>query len=114
MAPRMARQPKSATFTVSGRVRYDEEADCYLSHCPELRIYSAGRTDRDARKALLSAVAGFVEVCAKRGILWRELSTRGVSVTLPAQPIEDDKRFWLQVPLCLVGASSASPQTATA
>ena len=96
---------------MSGWVRRDEGANCFLSHCPELGIYSAGRTGEDAKRALLSAVVGFIRICDNRRILYRELMSRGFAVVdnapaMHAEP-QETQSFPLNVPLCLVAGEHA-------
>ena len=67
-------------FSLTGIIRYDAAAECYLSHCPELDIFSAGTTREHAASAIQDAASLFFKHCAKDGILEKELSERGLAV----------------------------------
>lgn len=81
------------------QIRKDSETDCFAARCPELDIYSAGRTADDAKDALRDAVLGFMTICAERGILLQELRKRGLVVIQSFDELPDDQ---IEVPLSLI------------
>jgi len=119
------------TFRVTGLIRPDEQTGCFVSFCPALGLYSAGRTRPDARTALQGAVDLFVQICYSRGILVRELKARGFEMVQDSvegvatdtdfiQVSEHDAQhssayddeFHLDVPMELVASSVAAGQAA--
>ena len=67
-------------FSLTGIIRYDANAECYLSHCPELDIFSAGTTPEHAANAIQDAASLFFKHCAQDGILEEALAERGLAV----------------------------------
>lgn len=39
---------------------YDAEVNVYVGYCPALRLYSQGRTEEEAHKAIISAVKLYI------------------------------------------------------
>lgn len=117
---RMSKQLQ-VRFSVQGTIREDRQTKSFVSYCPALDLYSAGRTRLDAKKALISAVDTYVRVCFERGILGRLLKQKGFGPTasgeadhaiLDAEFIavaehasEYDDIFDLEIPLHLVAQS---------
>lgn len=50
-------------------MRFDDDAKCFVSYCPLLKLYSAGQTQTAAMLALESAIGMFIRICFKRKIL---------------------------------------------
>lgn len=118
----------NVSFQVGAVIREDKETACFVSYCPALDLYSAGRTRPEARKALLSAVDMYVRICYQRNILGKVLHAKGfmpdatqdslvphvegrtdyIAVTEEPTPDQYDDVFELQVPLHLI-AQSTSP-----
>jgi predicted RNase H-like HicB family nuclease len=67
-------------FSLQGAIREDKDTDSFVSYCPALDLYSAGRTRVEAKKALQSAVDMFVRICYERNILGRLLHEKGFQV----------------------------------
>lgn len=105
-------------FRLDGVIRKDDEANCFVSYCPGLNIYSAGRDRVTAKEALRCAVDLFIRLCYERQILWRVLKDRGfvkmvhpsrvpisstnfiaVSEPKPEAPTQYDDIFPLEIPL---------------
>ena len=68
-------------FSLQGTIREDRQTTSFVSYCPTLDIYSAGRTRVDAKKALSEAVVTYVRLCYERGILGRILKEKGFYAT---------------------------------
>lgn len=50
-------------------VDHDEALGIFVSHCPELDLYSQGETLQEALDALQETVAGWLCLCLRRGII---------------------------------------------
>jgi len=104
-----------------GAVRHDEQTNLYVSLCPALKLYSAGKNREEAVKALESTVLLFLTTCFERGKLNSVLQQRGFTKTLApdtARPTMEvareyiaileeskfDETFDMTVPLELVAA----------
>lgn len=74
----------NVSFSLSGMIREDKETSSFVAYCPELDLYSAGKTRPDAKKALSSAIEMYVRVCYERNILGRLLHEKGFSTAAPA------------------------------
>src|SRR5262245_10932265 len=85
MAP-YAPMPKEidVNFRLQGQIREDRQTRCFVSLCPALDLYSAGRTRIDAKKALSAAVLMYVRICYERGILGRIMKDMGFIPTQAA------------------------------
>jgi predicted RNase H-like HicB family nuclease len=55
-------------------VRYDADAEVYVSYCAALNIYSQGETEDEARAALNSAIMFFLKYCHDHGTLNKVLN----------------------------------------
>lgn len=119
----MARQLLNVRFNLMGQIREDKETDSFVSYCPALDIYSAGRTRPEAKAALQSAIDMFFHICYSRDILNRALRGRGFELIPDGQAVDGetitvteidaeavdgtfDDVFDVEVPLHLVAARS--------
>lgn len=75
-------------FSLQGAIREDKDTASFVSYCPALDLYSAGRTRPEAKRALQSAVDLFVRSCYSRGILGQVLQAKGFEATDPNVPDE--------------------------
>ena len=109
-----------------GAIREDEETSCFVSYCPALDIYSAGRTRPEAKKGLQRAADMFIRLCSDRGILERVLNQKGFKVAVRGTPAgarattgfitvsenefdsEYDDLFKVDVPLHLIAAAEGT------
>jgi predicted RNase H-like HicB family nuclease len=64
-------------YRLSAFFRKDDDTGAFVSCCPALEIFSQGKTEEDAKRALTSAVTLYIKHCHKRGIFERVLSQRG-------------------------------------
>lgn len=69
-------------FSLEGQIREDKETASFVSYCPALELYSAGRTRPEAKAALQSAVDMYIRLSYDRGILGRLLKEKGFGVAL--------------------------------
>ena len=69
-----------ATFALTGIIKYDSVAECFCSYCPQLDIYSAGNTRREAATAIQDAALLFIKHCSQDEILEEALLRRGLSM----------------------------------
>lgn len=98
-------------------LRRAEAEGVYVSFCPELQIFSQGRTADEAKNALHSAISMWVKTCYKRSVLDRALHEAGfekISLDPAAEPppgtivvLDDeqaryDEKFDIEVPLYLL------------
>ena len=111
------------TFSLDGYIREDKETNAFVSYCPALDLYSAGKTRIDAKNALKSAVTMFVKLGFERQILGKLLHERGfmaaddgpqrtdsesvsaenfIAVDVAGHNAEYDDTFPVEVPLHLV------------
>lgn len=115
-------------FSVQGAIREDRQTKSFVSYCPVLDLYSAGKTRPDAKRALTAAVETYVRVCYERGILGRILKEKGFTAAAAAPPVglqakapiqfievaeyasEYDDMFDVEVPLHLVAAAATQPE----
>jgi len=65
---------------VLASVRRDDDAGVFVSHVPVLQIYSQGRTEEDALRAIEGAVRLYVKAASERGLLARILERPGFHV----------------------------------
>src|SRR5690349_13898339 len=56
-------------LSVKTGVRYDSDAEVYVSSCPELGLVSQGTTEEEAERAIQSAINLFVITCYELDIL---------------------------------------------
>ena len=74
-------------FSLQGAIREDKDTNSFVSYCPALDLYSAGRTRVEAKKALQSAVDMYVRICYQRNILGRLLHEKGFQVAPSATSV---------------------------
>lgn len=119
----MAKKLFDVTFSLQAVIRPDEETGCFVSYCPALELYSAGKTRIDAKRAIQGAVDMYIRLCYDRGILGRLLHEKGFTTMEPARHVsvadetqsitiiesehrtEYDDVFSVQVPMHLVAAA---------
>lgn len=65
-------------FNLTFAFRKDEETGVYVGFCPVLKVYSQGRTEKEAEDAVLSAATFFIGTCYERDILHNVLRERGL------------------------------------
>lgn len=112
-------------FSLTGMIRGDKQTDAFVSYCPALDLYSAGRTRPEAKRALQSAVDMYVRICYDRNILGNVLHSRGfeaskeveatgadhstdfIEVTESIQGEQYDDVFPIDVPLHLIANQQA-------
>jgi len=122
----MAKQ-LNVSFNLDGVIREDKDTNCFVSYCPALDLYSAGRTRPEARAALQSAIDLFVRLGYERNILGRLLHDKGfeplpvgallpelgadarntIVITEDARFETYDDTFKVTVPLNLIAAAAA-------
>lgn len=108
-------------FSLQGTIREDRQTRSFVSYCPTLDLYSAGRSRIDAKKALTAAVDTYVRICFERGILGKMLMDKGFLaapsgsvgrtvneqyITVGEHASEYDDVFDFDVPLHLIAAQS--------
>lgn len=106
-------------FSLQGAIREDRQTRSFVSYCPTLDLYSAGRTRIEAKKALTGAVVSYVRLCYERGILGNILRDKGFLaapsstvdraageqfITVQENASEYDDVFDFDVPLHLLAA----------
>jgi predicted RNase H-like HicB family nuclease len=112
------RRKIDVTFKLDGMIREDKETGSFVSFCPQLELYSAGRTRMEARQALNSAIEMFLRLCYERQILGQVLHERNFKPTDPnvvaMTPTEDftitiketlaeyDDAFSVEIPIHLL------------
>jgi predicted RNase H-like HicB family nuclease len=108
-------------LSLLGATRHDEQTKLYVGFCPALKVYSQGRTEEEAKRALESTLRLYVETCYERKILDEELSKAGfVKVSfgesippqeackeyIMIQEANFDRVFDVEIPLELVAVSA--------
>lgn len=71
-------------FSLQGQIREDSDTDSFVSYCPALDLYSAGRTRPEAKAALQSAVDMYIRISYDRGILGALLHQKGFGSAVSA------------------------------
>lgn len=66
------------TISVSAMISYDEAAGCYLAHCPTLNLYSAGKTEEAAERAIMGAIKLWANHYEQHGMLRTMLEKHGL------------------------------------
>lgn len=61
-------------------IKYDKEVKAYVTYAPALRVYSQGKTERQAKLGLEDAIQSFFIVAYKNGVLEKCLKNVGFSV----------------------------------
>lgn len=77
-------------FCLQGKIREDHDTKSFVSYCPALDLYSAGRTRPEAKAALQSAVDMFIRLSYDRAILGQLLRDKGFDSALSAGPTLTD------------------------
>lgn len=77
-------------FCLQGKIREDQDTKSFVSYCPALDLYSAGRTRPEAKAALQSAVDMFIRLSYDRGILGQLLRDKGFDSAVSAGPTLSD------------------------
>jgi hypothetical protein len=105
------------TFKLDCLVREDKDSKSFVSFCPALDLYSAGRSRVESREALTSAIAMYLRICYERKVLSNVLHGRNfqaadpLCVDLPTAPgfiaikesmAEYDDEFRIEVPMHLL------------
>jgi predicted RNase H-like HicB family nuclease len=105
---------------VNVKVRHDEEAGVFVSHCPVLNIFSQGETEDEAKQAIEEAVKLHLIVAFRfdrlHQLLLRSGFTMGTGVpdleSFPGEYValtevpDNSKQFKIEVPLTLVAAAA--------
>ena len=86
-------------FRLKFATRRDDEANVHVGYCPALKLYSQGRTDEEAGRAIVSATSLFIVACYERDILHSVLRERGMTkATSNIQAIAaDEKREYISI-----------------
>ena len=71
---------------------FGEETGVHVGFCPVLKVYSQGRTEKEAEDAVLSAVTFFIGTCYERDILHNVLRKRGLKKVNAKQHVSPAKR----------------------
>ena len=122
------------TFSLEGLIREDKDTSCFVSYCPALDLYSAGKTRPKAKAALQSAIDMFIRICFERQTLGRVLAAKGfamapahervtdgqfIAIAATEQPsavtvqgTEYDDRFMVEIPMAMI-AQQAQRQALT-
>ena len=79
-------QVKAQIF-VSCTVRRDDATNSFVSHCPELKLYSAGNTELEALEAIRSAVSLFLRWAYERKSLGGILIEMGMHYASDPAPL---------------------------
>lgn len=77
----------------------DDDADLFVSHVPVLRLYSQGRTEEEALRAIECAVRLYLKTASERGLLDRIRDRSGFRFGVEQFiRVDDGRRGWLQMP----------------
>lgn len=71
------------TFKLDCLIREDKESKSFVSYCPALELYSAGRNRVEAREAIISAISMYLRISYERKVLGDLLHERNFQ---PADP----------------------------
>ncbi len=74
---------KMETRLMAG-IRFDKEAEVYISYAPALRVYAQGESKKQAKVALRDAVESYLIVAYENGVLERCL--KNVGFVIDASP----------------------------
>ena len=110
----------SVAFNLNAFLREAEAEGVVVAFCPQLNIYSQGRTAEEARAALKSAVSLWVRNCYQRSVLEPALHELGFTrmdpdaaedgpgtIVVRDEPGEEyGDKFEFEVPLYLLGKNS--------
>jgi hypothetical protein len=64
---------------LKGGIKYDDTAKVWVTYAPDLKLYSQGETEIQAKIALEDAVRSFICVAHRNGVLEKCLKTVGFS-----------------------------------
>lgn len=95
-------------ITVSFEINHDEVG--YVSHCPQLDIFSQGTTEKEAIENLKEAITLFLESCFTRGTLFDVLKECGYAICEKPKPIENE--IVVHIPLDSVARDQRQAQAA--
>jgi predicted RNase H-like HicB family nuclease len=113
------------TFSLHCRIKRDEDAKVFVSHCPGLDVYSQGTKVDEAKEALQSAVRLFITASYEQGTLEQTLKSHGFTATTEeaSQGLQRDQEsefialaeglveeFDMDVPLSLISQESPACQ----
>jgi predicted RNase H-like HicB family nuclease len=110
-------------FNLAFATRHDEQANVFVGYCPVLKVHSQGRTDEEAREAVVDAARLFILTCYKRNILYKYLRSRGMTEAITPPENEDhqyiriehyDNQFEREVPIEILAAQNAEAIAACA
>ena len=87
----------AVSFKLGAVIREDSQTDCFVSYCPAIDIYSAGRNRIEAKKALTSAAGMYVRHCYQRGILDLVLREKGFSASSTLMETSNDVEQFIAV-----------------
>jgi predicted RNase H-like HicB family nuclease len=103
-------------FEVGCSVVPDAASESFVSHCPELDLYSAGMTELEAMEAMRSALTLYIQSAIENKRLDAVLAQAGLQVTHSRQaneaPVrarlldENVQMVPLEIPLYLLAAQS--------
>jgi hypothetical protein len=68
----------TANFELRCTVRHDEDTDSYVSHCPDLNIFSGGHSELEALEGIRSAISLLLEWAYKQKTLGSLLGDMGM------------------------------------
>lgn len=91
------------SFRLDVAVKHDEKANCFVSYCPAVDVYSAGKSEGEAKEAIRSALLMFIRNCWKRKILDNYLCDRGFVADSDEidtrAPVRDEESQYIDVQL---------------
>ena len=70
-------------------IKFDKEADIYVSYAPALRVYAQGDNKKQAKVALQDAVDSFLIVAYENGVL--EKCLKNVGFVIDTNPMHNPK-----------------------
>lgn len=100
-APATMQLAPGFSFHVQAAIRYDKEADCWVSFCPQFDLYSAGKSEEHAINAIVSTIRLFVAYCFERKILEGYLADKGICLVMQGHDLH--KQDWASVLACFGG-----------
>ena len=66
-------------FQLPVNIYQDKDTGIWVSHAPDLELYSQGTSQEEARRAIGSAVDLYIKDCARKGIILKVLGEAGIS-----------------------------------
>ena len=91
-------------FRVSVHAEPDEVG--YVSHCPELDVFSQGKTEESAIRNLHEALELFIETCYENGTLLDVLRESGYEISKKC--IQNENEHIMEIPFSLVSHGQAN------